>query len=76
MNLQNCETDIACSGFKFLPILGKYTADLFERKASKELREQWALKLPDAASDGPMAGDGSRGGPPQRVLTVIEQAKL
>ncbi|KAF7515178.1 hypothetical protein PCG10_003566 [Penicillium crustosum] len=63
--------------FKFLPILGKYVADCFENRASREIRQKWKLKPPTKES-GPvvMAGDGSRGGPPLRMLSVLEQSKL
>ncbi|KAJ5531668.1 hypothetical protein N7527_005061 [Penicillium freii] len=63
--------------FKFLPILGKYVADCFENRASSELRQKWKLK-PLTKESGPvvMAGDGSRGGPPLRKLSVFEQSKL
>ncbi|KAL2816975.1 FAD dependent oxidoreductase [Aspergillus granulosus] len=64
-------------GFKFLPVLGKYVADCFENKAPRELREKWRLKAPtDGAGTVNMSGDGSRGGPPLRKLTVLEQSKL
>ncbi|KAI9927104.1 hypothetical protein ASPWEDRAFT_143793 [Aspergillus wentii DTO 134E9] len=62
--------------FKFLPVLGKYIADCFEGKASEALRKKWRLRLPHESKGSIMAGDGSRGGPPQRKLTVLEQAKL
>ncbi|KAI5458618.1 sarcosine oxidase [Mariannaea sp. PMI_226] len=63
--------------FKFLPVLGSQVADVFEDKASPALREKWAAR--PAHSETPsmvMAGDGSRGGPPMRVITSQEQAKL
>ncbi|KAJ5923230.1 L-pipecolate oxidase [Penicillium verhagenii] len=64
-------------GFKFLPILGKYIADCFENKASKELREKWRLAPSPANSVAyAMKGDGSRAGPPLRQLTHVEKAKL
>ncbi|KAL3490025.1 FAD dependent oxidoreductase [Aspergillus germanicus] len=64
-------------GFKFLPVLGKYVADCFENKASQELREKWRLKpATPGAGTVKMSGDGSRGGPPLRKLTVLEQSKL
>jgi sarcosine oxidase/L-pipecolate oxidase len=52
-------------------------ADCFENKASQELREKWRLKpaTPGAGTVN-MSGDGSRGGPPLRKLTVLEQSKL
>ncbi|KAL4971950.1 FAD dependent oxidoreductase [Aspergillus desertorum] len=65
--------------FKFLPVMGKYVADCFENRASSELRQKWKLKAPkreSASSSVVMSGDGSRGGPPLRKLSVLEQSKL
>ncbi|KAH6692483.1 FAD dependent oxidoreductase [Plectosphaerella plurivora] len=63
--------------FKFLPVLGKYVADCFENKAPKEVRHQWRLRRPEGNGSKDMKpGDGSRGGPPLRVLSRLEQAKL
>lgn len=65
------------SAFKFLPVLGKYVADCFEDRAPGELRQKWKLKTPtDGSGAVNMAGDGSRGGPPLRKLSVQEQSKL
>lgn len=71
------------SGFKFLPVLGRYLADCFEGKASTEIRDKWRLPPALALSQGSetvaalsMVGDGSRAGPPLRKLTRAEQAKL
>ncbi|KAJ5452926.1 FAD dependent oxidoreductase [Penicillium cf. griseofulvum] len=63
-------------GFKFLPILGQYIADCFENKAPEALRQKWRMNPPQNDSNGPMAGDGSRAGPPLRKLSPLEQAKL
>ncbi|TWU70938.1 hypothetical protein ED733_002016 [Metarhizium rileyi] len=63
-------------GFKFLPVLGKYIVDCLEDKAPKELRFKWRYRLPSRERDLVKAGDGSRGGPPLRLLTSEEQAKL
>ncbi|KAL6237967.1 hypothetical protein BDW75DRAFT_52536 [Aspergillus navahoensis] len=65
--------------FKFLPVLGKYIADCFENRAPSELRQKWRLKAPEKESSPGsvvMSGDGSRGGPPLRKLSVLEQSKL
>lgn len=65
------------SAFKFLPVLGKYVADCFENRAPRELRQKWRLKTPtNGTGSAVMAGDGSRGGPPLRKLSVQEQSKL
>jgi sarcosine oxidase/L-pipecolate oxidase len=61
------------SAFKFLPILGQYVADSFESIASAEQKEKW--KWLESATPI-MPGDGSRGGPPRRVLTKEEQSHL
>ncbi|CAG9981776.1 unnamed protein product [Clonostachys byssicola] len=65
-------------GFKFLPVLGRYTADCFEGKASEELQRRWKLHVDeDKAPPGPIVcNDGSRRGPARRKLTSVEQAKL
>lgn len=64
--------------FKFLPVLGKYVADCFENKASPALRQKWQLRPPAAGAEETvnMLGDGSRAGPPLRMLTPDEQANL
>ncbi|KAF9870563.1 fructosyl amino acid [Colletotrichum karsti] len=62
--------------FKFLPVLGKYAADCFEEKASPELRHKWRLRESSGTQEALKLGDGSRGGPPLRKLTAVEQAKL
>lgn len=69
-------TNSIFSGFKFLPVLGKYIVDCLENKAPKELRWKWRFRLPSGAGDVVKVGDGSRGGPPLRLLTTVEQAKL
>ncbi|WQF88073.1 Putative FAD dependent oxidoreductase, FAD/NAD(P)-binding domain superfamily, MTOX family [Colletotrichum destructivum] len=62
--------------FKFLPILGKYIADCFEGTASETLRQKWQISVSEDDDEMTMLGDGSRAGPPRRVLTREEQAKL
>ncbi|CAG7979280.1 unnamed protein product [Penicillium olsonii] len=59
--------------FKFLPVLGRYVADIFEGKASDYQREKWAWKQTSVPIS---RGDGSRGGPPRRSLKREEQARL
>ncbi|KAI8180544.1 hypothetical protein K4K51_002564 [Colletotrichum sp. SAR 10_75] len=61
--------------FKFLPVLGKYISDCFEEKAPQELRHKWRLRASEG-QDELKLGDGSRGGPPLRKLTPVEQSKL
>lgn len=67
---------MSSSAFKFLPVLGKYVADCFEDKASNEIRHQWRLRESEDDGSTMKPGDGSRGGPPLRVLTRLEQSKL
>ncbi|KNG89054.1 hypothetical protein ANOM_002928 [Aspergillus nomiae NRRL 13137] len=62
-------------GFKFLPVLGRYIADRYENCAPEILQQKWRLRLPDGSGDLKI-GDGSRGGPPLRMLTVEEQSKF
>ncbi|KAH7363250.1 FAD dependent oxidoreductase [Plectosphaerella cucumerina] len=62
--------------FKFLPVLGRYVADCFEDKAPAEVRRQWRFRATTESTEGFKRGDGSRGGPPLRVLSAQEQAKL
>ncbi|KAI4721489.1 fructosyl amino acid oxidase [Aureobasidium sp. EXF-10727] len=59
--------------FKFLPILGRYVVDSFEGVASAEQKEKWRWSK---SAESIMPGDGSRGGPPRRVLTQGEQLRL
>ncbi|RJE21839.1 Fructosyl amino acid oxidase [Aspergillus sclerotialis] len=61
--------------FKFLPILGRYVADRFEGRLSSEIKHKWRLRLPEGEGKVKI-GDGSRAGPPLRVLTMEEQSKL
>ena len=64
---------IKFSAFKFLPVLGKYVVDGLEDVLPDAQRQRWAFK----PSDKPISkGDGSRAGPPRRVLTASEQARL
>ena len=65
------------SAFKFLPVLGRNVADVFEGKVSEELREKWRIQpLSRRDPNQPMGQDGSRGGPVLRRLSAKEQSKL
>lgn len=63
------------SAFKFLPVIGKYAVESFERKLSHRLLEKW--KFPTAYRErfewGAFKGDGSRGGPDRREMTAQER---
>ncbi|GJC92677.1 Fructosyl amino acid [Colletotrichum higginsianum IMI 349063] len=63
-------------GFKFLPVLGRYTADCFEGVAAPEVQAKWKLSRDFTARDPVVCNDGSRRGPLRRELTLEERAKL
>ncbi|KAM0543255.1 hypothetical protein ACHAPJ_012401 [Fusarium lateritium] len=63
-------------GFKFLPVLGRYIADCFEGIAAENVRQKWKLPKPSANKQKVVVNDGSRRGPPRRILDRSEQAKL
>ncbi|KAL3439776.1 fructosyl amino acid oxidase [Aspergillus insuetus] len=74
-SFQNLFVSTGDSGhaFKFLPILGRYIVDNLEGKADPDQKAKWAWKQ----SSIPITrGDGSRGGPPRRLLKKDEQARL
>ncbi|PLB40887.1 NAD(P)/FAD-dependent oxidoreductase [Aspergillus candidus] len=58
--------------FKFLPILGPRIADSFEGVASPAQKQKWAWSASKADIS---RGDGSRGGPPRRVLRGEEEER-
>ncbi|KAH8663445.1 FAD dependent oxidoreductase [Tricladium varicosporioides] len=60
--------------FKFLPVLGRYIVDVFEGVASQEMTDKWSYA--NAMNGSPSEGDGSRGGPKRRSLSVAERANL
>ncbi|KAF2156376.1 FAD dependent oxidoreductase [Myriangium duriaei CBS 260.36] len=63
-------------GFKFLPVLGRYIADCFEGIASPEVRERWKLNAPIGKEGKIAVHDGSRRGPPRRVIHEDERSRL
>lgn len=63
------------SGFKFLPVLGRYSADCFERVAAPEVRQKWKLSTQVTARDPVVCNDGSRRGPLRRSLSASESAR-
>ena len=63
------------SGFKFLPVLGRYIADCFEGTATQEVKEKWKLPSPSHTREKINVNDGSRRGPPRRTLRKEEQLK-
>lgn len=73
--MQELLADKHRSGFKFLPVMGKYIVDCLENKASETLRHKWRMRSESDTSEIKI-GDGSRGGPPLRALTPLEQSKL
>jgi sarcosine oxidase/L-pipecolate oxidase len=64
------------SGFKFLPILGRYIAGCFEEKAAEHIRQKWRLRNAEGVGAPMVCNDGSRRGPERRLLLAQEQAKL
>ncbi|KAF3011192.1 hypothetical protein E8E13_011592 [Curvularia kusanoi] len=62
--------------FKFLPVLGKYTAKAFTRSLPTDLAEKWRFRKEYVSQGDVFAGDGSRGGPERREFTTEEKAKL
>ena len=63
------------SGFKFLPVLGRYIADCFEGNATVEVQQRWKLPRPTIRKQKIAVNDGSRRGPPRRMLNKSEQAR-
>ncbi|KAF2820160.1 FAD-dependent oxidoreductase [Ophiobolus disseminans] len=63
-------------GFKFLPVLGKYTVRALMKSLPKELALKWRFRTEYKGVDDVFKGDGSRGGPERRELTVQEKARL
>lgn len=72
----SCKILTVSSGFKFLPVLGRYIADCFEGKAPAQVREKWRLKSDPGTRSPFVCNDGSRRGPERRVLSRAEQARL
>ncbi|KAH6644386.1 FAD dependent oxidoreductase [Boeremia exigua] len=62
--------------FKFLPVLGKYTAMAFTRSLPAELAQKWKFRTEYKSQKDVFAGDGSRGGPERREFTKEEKARL
>ncbi|KAI1630168.1 FAD dependent oxidoreductase [Exophiala viscosa] len=62
-------------GFKFLPVLGRYIADCFERTAVSDVRQRWKLPKPSPQKEKLQVNDGSRRGPPRRMLRREEQLR-
>lgn len=59
-----------------MPVMGKYVCDCYENKASEEVRQKWRFRRPSEADSVVKGGDGSRAGPPLRILNREEMAKL
>lgn len=66
---------IDLSGFKFLPVIGKYVADAVERSLPTELQNKWRFRQ-EYRGKHAFKLDGSRGGPERRELTQEEKARL
>lgn len=72
------DTDPTPSGsaFKFLPVLGKYVVQGFERTLPADLEKKWRFKMEYKDQENSFHGDGSRGGPVRREFTQQEKARL
>ncbi|KAI8933130.1 hypothetical protein NX059_009771 [Plenodomus lindquistii] len=62
--------------FKFLPVLGKYVVQGFQRSLEGGLAAKWQFKTEYRDQQNEFHGDGSRGGPLRRELTMKEKANL
>lgn len=67
---------IEFSAFKFLPVLGSYTAKAFTRTLPTELAQKWSFRTEYQTNQDAFVGDGSRGGPERREFTSDEKARL
>jgi len=65
-----------CSGFKFLPVLGKYLVQGFESSLPQEHASKWRFRNEYRNIQDEFHGDGSRGGPLRRELSTQEKARL
>lgn len=56
-------------------MIGKYISAAFERKLPSDLLNKWKFptQFRDGFQDGAFAGDGSRGGPARRELSLEER---
>lgn len=64
------------SGFKFLPVLGKYIKTAMQRSLPQHLAQRWRFRKEYKDSKDVFEGDGSRGGPVRREFTAQEKACL
>ncbi|KAL2204253.1 FAD dependent oxidoreductase [Sarocladium strictum] len=63
-------------GFKFLPVMGKYTTLALQNALEPALAQKWRFRTEYKNVAGGFPGDGSRGGPEKRQLSADERAKL
>lgn len=63
------------SAFKFLPNIGRYIVGCFEKKLPQDLLDKWKFptEYKNRLQGDIFRGDGSRGGPERRELTLPEQ---
>ncbi len=64
------------SGFKFLPVLGKYLGLAWNNSLTPHLKNKWRFRTEYEHREDAFWGDGSRGGPERRELDSREKAKL
>ncbi|KAK5045934.1 hypothetical protein LTR84_008720 [Exophiala bonariae] len=63
-------------GFKFLPVLGKYTTLALHKSLEPALARKWRFRTEYKDMVNAFPGDGSRGGPERRQLRAHEHARL
>ncbi|KAJ5222244.1 uncharacterized protein N7469_008484 [Penicillium citrinum] len=61
--------------FKFLPVIGKYISAAFQRSLPNDLMTKWKFQTQyrERFQNEVFAGDGSRGGPERREMTISER---
>lgn len=64
-----------CSAFKFLPVIGKYIVGSLQRRLPNKLLDKWSFptQYRERFQGEAFKGDGSRGGPERREMTVGER---
>ncbi|KAL3291388.1 FAD dependent oxidoreductase [Colletotrichum asianum] len=62
--------------FKFLPVLGEYMSLGLKRTLPANLSSKWRFRMEYKDRPDVFEGDGSRGGPARRELSLEERARL
>lgn len=76
MSSREAKLNSTNSAFKFLPVIGKYIVGSLQRKLSNKLLSKWSFptKYRERFQNEIFLGDGSRGGPERRELTMSERS--